>query len=235
MLSEGRVWGAQTPVEWTVTGARLALVGMAAALLPFAAAAETLRLGGPLIERPAIDIHHAGDDDLAPRFASSREIGGLALEFTPRSAAAFLFGEESALVDEPAELRLTLARDPAAGSRWEALGGSPEMSGEGALEIGGALRWTDWSLGSAFARTSLFGGEADLVSATLGYGPVSARVAYGQTERSGAGGDLDVLMLSTDLAAASWLTLETDLAMGDSDDRTGDTLAVGRFGIRLNF
>lgn len=235
MLSEHRVWGAQTPVERTVTGARLALAGVAVILLPLAAGAETLRLGGPLLDEVAIATPGALDGDLPGRFESSRDVGGLALEFTPRSAMAFLFGEQSGLSEDPAELRLTLARDPAAFSRWEILDGSSGAAGDGALEIGGALRWADWSLGSAYARTSLFGGEADLFSATLGYGPVSARLAYGQAEGTAASGDLDVLMLSTDLAAASWLTLETDLAMGAPDDRSRETLAVGRFGIRLNF
>ncbi len=218
-----------------MTGARLALAGVAVALLPFAAGAETLRLGGPLTDQLAIDFPGSREGDLPARFESRRDVGGLALEFTPRSAIAFLFGEQSALADEPAELRLTLARDPEGSARLEALDGSPGMAGEGALEIGGALRWADWSLGSAYSRTALFGGEADLFSATLGYGPVSARLAYGQADGRGVGGDLEVLMLSTDLAAASWLTLETDLAMGAPDDRSRETLAVGRFGIRLNF
>ena len=218
-----------------MTGARLALAGVAFVLLPVAAEAEMLRLGGPLLDRPSIDSRLFGGGDLPSRFESSREIGGLALEFTPRSAIAFLFGDQAGLSEEPAELRLTLARDATGAARWDALDASADLPGAGALEIGGALHWSAWSFGSAYARTSLFGGEADLVSASFGYGPVSARLAYGQSDGTGTGGALDVLMLSTDLAAASWLTLETDLAMGAPDDRSRDTLAVGRIGIRLNF
>jgi hypothetical protein len=42
-------------------------------------------------------------------------------------------------------------------------------------------------------------------------------------------------MLSTDLAAWSWLTLESDLAVGTSEHRADEGLAVGRLGVRLNF
>jgi hypothetical protein len=48
-------------------------------------------------------------------------------------------------------------------------------------------------------------------------------------------------MLSTDLAAWSWLTLESDFALGSNPaaerDRGQDRepVAVGRFGLRLNF
>jgi hypothetical protein len=49
-------------------------------------------------------------------------------------------------------------------------------------------------------------------------------------------------MLSTDLAAWSWLTLESDLALGarsagvdGEHDRNREPVAAGRFGLRLNF
>jgi hypothetical protein len=44
---------------------------------------------------------------------------------------------------------------------------------------------------------------------------------------------MGVLMLSTDLAASSWLKLESNLAVGS--DRESESVAVGRFGVRLNF
>ena len=51
-----------------------------------------------------------------------------------------------------------------------------------------------------------------------------------------------LLLLRTDLAAWSWLTLESDLALGSrsanvdgSHDRNRDAVAAGRFGLRLNF
>jgi hypothetical protein len=41
-------------------------------------------------------------------------------------------------------------------------------------------------------------------------------------------------MLSTDLVAASWLTLESDVALGSSQAEE-ESVAVGRLGVRLNF
>ena len=79
------------------------------------------------------------------------------------------------------------------------------------------------------------------MSASLGYGRVSAELSYGQSE-TGQGAPNDVLMLSTDLAAWSWLTLESDLAVGsrqsavDGDRASNrEPVAAGRFGLRLNF
>jgi hypothetical protein len=45
---------------------------------------------------------------------------------------------------------------------------------------------------------------------------------------------MDVLMLSTDLAATSWLSLESDVAVGSRPDEE-ESVAVGRLGVRLNF
>ena len=79
------------------------------------------------------------------------------------------------------------------------------------------------------------------MAATLGYGRVRAELAYGQSQAA-TGVPQDVLMLRTDLAAWSWLTLESDLALGSrsanvdgSHDRNRDAVAAGRFGLRLNF
>ena len=94
------------------------------------------------------------------------------------------------------------------------------------------MRLDDWSLGGGLARTALFGGTADLVSATVGYGPVNASLAMGEADR-GAEAPLDVLMLRTDMAAWSWLKLESDLALGS--DGQEESVAVGRLGVRLNF
>ena len=72
-------------------------------------------------------------------------------------------------------------------------------------------------------------------------GRVRAEIAYGQSQAA-SGVPQDVLMLSTDLAAWSWLTLESDLALGSrsasvdgAGERNRDAVAAGRFGLRLNF
>jgi hypothetical protein len=211
-----------------------ALVGLGVGLLPLLAEAASLRRGDVLSVSPDLEALQDPEPASLGRFGASREEGGLALQFTPRNPLSLLFGDSAAASPEPAELRLSVAGEPDDSARWSALDASAPADGE-TLEIGGALHWSDWTLGSAYARTALFGGDADLVSATLGYGRMSARLALGQTESVDPAGDLDVLMLSTDLAAWSWLTLETDLAMGAPEDSERETLAVGRFGIRLNF
>ena len=103
------------------------------------------------------------------------------------------------------------------------------------------MRWSDWTVGGGLGRAQVLGEDIDLMAATLGYGRVRAEVAYGQSE-SIQGPPNEVLMLSTDLAAWSWLTLESDLALGarsssvDGErDRNREPVAAGRFGLRLNF
>jgi hypothetical protein len=224
--------------EQNVRGAAALAVIVGLSSLAVPAAGEELSAGLLLLPGTQED---AAPGDAAPsldRFEVSRTAAAASFDFTPRNPLSLLFDEATADLAEPAELRLEIARDPTLSSRFTSLGsvdgGEMDTSPHAALEIGGALHWQDWVVGSGYSRAPLFGGEADLVSATLGYGPIQARLAYGQTERQRAD-TLDVLTLSTDLAAWSWLTLETDLAVGASEDSTTDSLAAGRLGIRLNF
>jgi hypothetical protein len=172
------------------------------------------------------------------RFGASREAAGLRLGFTPRNPLSLIFGSTDEAEDASAELELSVSRDGVQAERFAALQTGAGAVEAGAaprtLEIGGALRWADWVVGSGYTRARLFGGDADLVSATLGYGPVRAQLALGQAGGRAAD-DLEVLMLSTDIAAWSWLTLESDLALGAGERRTDETQAVGRLGIRLSF
>lgn len=159
--------------------------------------------------------------------------GAMVVSFTPRGAA--LPGGEP---DERAPtLRLELAAGGSdtlissddTGPSWLDEPGAAKL---GDLSIGGALQWSEWSVGGGLARTALFGGDTGLVSATVGYGSLTASLGYGQSERSDLP-PLDVLMLSTDLGAWSWLTLESDMAVGS--DGEAEQMAVGRLGVRLNF
>lgn len=206
--------------------------------LSASAAAEALNVGPLLTAAAEPDSSDQTEAPLAGRFETRRSVASMSFDFTPRNPLSLLFDEPAAEVAEPAELRLAVERDPVVASRFSSLGSydhsaASELS-DTALEIGGALHIADWVVGSGYARTPLFGGEADLVSATLGYGRLQARLGYGQAERQQAD-TLDVLTLSTDLAAWSWLTLESDLAVGSSPDRAEESLAAGRLGIRLNF
>ena len=113
----------------------------------------------------------------------------------------------------------------------------PDGDGERQLSLGGALSWSEWTVGGSVGRGGLVAGGADLVSAVVGYGPLTASLTYGQGDGSAAGGGSgagDVLMLSTDLTAWSWLTLESDVAVR-ADQADDEQEAVGRFGVRLNF
>jgi hypothetical protein len=180
----------------------------------------------------------AADPVALERFDASRDAAALSFTFTPRNPLSLIFGSVDEARDEAAELRLSVSRDRVQDDRFASLQPSGGMTdGDAAprtLEIGGALRWADWMVGSSYTRAQLFGGEADLLSATLGYGRLQARLALGQAETRSAD-DLDVLMLSTDIAAWSWLTLESDVALGASERRADETRAVGRLGVRLNF
>ena len=177
---------------------------------------------------------HSGASELAPLgdpWADGSEFGQLAIEFTPRHAGGgVLLGETAA---GGVSFRLDVAGsldEGLEGTLLEDAAGSPAPS-SGRLSIGGAIQLEDWSFGGGYLRTSLVGDEADLMSALVGYGPVTARLSYGQAWREEKA--LDILMLSTDLAAWSWLTLESDLALGS--DQATDSMAVGRVGLRLSF
>jgi hypothetical protein len=103
------------------------------------------------------------------------------------------------------------------------------------------MHWSDWTIGGGLGRAQVLGTDLDLMSASLGYGRVTAEIALGQSDASSVRQPRDVLMLSTDLAAWSWLTLESNLAVGSPPgvegdrDRSREPVAAGRFGLRLNF
>lgn len=174
-----------------------------------------------------------------PRIERDRSEATIGFGFTPRNPLSLLFGDSGG-GDTLAPIRVTLSavNDPSMGQRLASLGGSPgheepEADVAGALEVGGALQWSDWTLGSGYTRAPLFGGEADLMSASVGYGKLQASLAYGQSERQSD--QLDVLMFSTNLDAMSWLSVESDIAVGSPPESDREPMAAGRVGIRLNF
>lgn len=166
------------------------------------------------------------------------------LDFTPRGAG-LVAGERAGAPRIRFELGVA---DPAAGnSLGDSLAGGdlgpswldePGRDGERQLSLGGALSWSEWTVGGSIGRGALLAGGADLVSATVGYGSLTASLTYGQADGSapgaGAAAGDDVLMLSTDLTAWSWLTLQSDLAVR-SDKAEDEQEAVGRLGVRLSF
>jgi hypothetical protein len=189
----------------------------------------------------------AGADPARDRFAfgSAEDASGLSLDFTPRHGTT-LWSSEGAGGGPDLRFDLNVSQQPAAvvdqlglASGGGVLHGGKPRSSRPALTVGGAMRWSDWSLGGGYGRAEIMGTDVDLLSATVGYGRLSAEIAVGQSADHQTA-PRDVLMLSTDLAAWSWLTLESDLAVGsagDASDRDRDreSVAVGRFGLRLNF
>lgn len=164
----------------------------------------------------------------------------LVLDFTPRGGGG-LIADDGGGADLPS-LRFDLTVQATADDRIDrlGLGAAAEPSwlarddeGPLGLIVGGAAHWDDLRLGAGYARAELFGTSTDMMAATFGYGALSGTLAYGQAEPSGDR-DLDVLMLSTDLAASRWLTFESDVALGSSATER-ENMAVGRLGIRLNF
>lgn len=175
-------------------------------------------------------------------FSGSNDVPqDLALDyFTPRQAIASWGGEVGGKAEQPGP-RFDLTLDLGKGTAVDRLGLSLpagtarrlQQAPGGSLAVGGAMRWADWTLGGAYARTDALGASMDLMSASVGYGRLSAELSFGQAVDAEET-PLDVLMLSTDLAAWSWLTLESDLAVGADRERE-ESVTVGRVGIRLNF
>lgn len=177
-------------------------------------------------------------------FRASAGAAGLTLDFTPRASGS-LFGPSTAL-DDTNSMSVSLGIQEGYGQKLRlgsiGLGDQDRLprvgsfvsddDGTTGLALGGAFNLNDWQVTGSVGRASLLGESADLFAAGVGYGPVNARLVYGHVPRTG-GAAADVLMLSTDLAAWSWLTLEGDVAV--SDTLVDDPLTVGRIGVRLNF
>ena len=100
--------------------------------------------------------------------------------------------------------------------------------------LGGALVWNDWTFDSTLVQLGEGRFKSDVLGAGVSYGRIGARLALAETETP-VGDTRSTMLLSTDLAAWSWLTLEGDLALtsGSTVQPEGD--AAGRLGVRLSF
>lgn len=176
------------------------------------------------------------------------EAPSMALEFTPRGSTGLWSNPKDAAAGSSGlRFDLTVSGHPGAlgglgvGAASDGVRDPGRGAAPSALTVGGAMRWSDWSVGGGLGRARVLGEDVDVMSASLGYGRISAALSYGQSD-TGQGQPNDVLMLSTDLAAWSWLTLESDLAVGSRQSavdgeraRSRESVAAGRFGLRLNF
>ena len=224
---------------------RIVLPGIvAAAVLAVALPARAIGLQTRPVEVGGFASGRAAASVNEPTAYGAPALGGeqdqaVIMEFTPRGGSSLLpDGTEqeplprvrfdmSVGATSPEwldDIGVSAGRQPS----WLADPGKPPAG----LSIGGALHWSNWMVGGSLARANLDGAQADLVGAVVGYGPLRANLSFGQAERVDQQ-PLDVLMLSTDLAAWSWLTVESNLALGSSTGQ--DEVAVGRLGVRLNF
>ena len=207
----------------------------------------------------AVQLVPGGALQAQPRAGATPEVGHLAADgfassaagepafsmaFTPRGGMSLLLGESQPGPSNLPALRLDLggsllghhaleSGDPfARGGGLAAERAGLDTGSSGGLLIGGALQWERWSLGGGYTQTDLLGDPADLMGASIGYGALTARLAYGAApEGDRTGGSL--WLFSTDLAASSWLSLEGDLAVRSRPETEPAT--VGRLGLRLNF
>ncbi len=107
-------------------------------------------------------------------------------------------------------------------------------AGDGGFVLGGALVWNEWTFNSTMLQLGEGRFQTEMVGAGVAYGQVAAGVALAETETP-IGDTRSTMLLSTDLAAWSWLTLEGDLALTGRSEHTPDGDAAGRLGIRLRF
>lgn len=207
------------------------------------AMAATLVEGGYLAELFAAPAEPSPEPSAMPGFRLS--LNDLALSFTPRAAFARLpHGPGSVSGDLPS-LSLRLANPLPELSRLERLTiTEPGLVGLGmtsdtgdainGLVAGGALEFSSVTVGGTFMRSSVVGQETELYGADLGYGPVSARLAYGQTDAAISSEEREFWLFSTNLAARPWLSLEGDLGYTPAQ-ATEPPSTVGRIGLRLRF
>lgn len=171
------------------------------------------------------------------RAGATTSVAGMTFEFTPRALGSLinssLLEPSGDTVGQPLSLTLGVQDGYADQLRLGAIGlVEPSTDTTHGLTLGGAFGIDDWQLTGSFGRANLMGESADVFSAGVGYGSMSARLVYGHVPRA-SGPSGDVLMFSTDVAAWSWLTLEGDVAVSDS--LASEPMTVGRVGLRLNF
>jgi hypothetical protein len=208
------------------TGAIMLALGVQSAvamdLVPGGYGAET---GGSLPSTPLA---------MQQQFSSSAGNAGLTLDFTPRASGSLFSRPSAASDDDTMSFSLGLQGGYSEELRLDSIGvtGLSDDASEG-LALGGALSFNEWELSGSVGRANLLGSDADVFAAGLGYGRLNARLVYGHVPETTGNVGGDLLMLSTDLAAWSWLTLQGDVAV--SETLADEPLTVGRIGVRLNF
>ena len=181
-----------------------AVLGMAAP-----AGASGLVEGGYLAGMLASD----GGSDVAAGSGSVDLGSGLTLSFTPRDTWG-VTSFSRADGGGGGTLRLSLVPADDTRSRLENLdlafrpaldtGRAARLEAD-AVELGGAFEFRGWSLGGSLVELSDLDGDTRIYGATLGYGPVAARLAFGRADRATDTGDREIWQFSNNLPARSWL------------------------------
>lgn len=148
------------------------------------------------------------------------------IDFTPRHNAPGFSGSWRDRI----EMRVDV--DPSFGQRFGFAADIDEARST-AMLVGGALELDDVAVIGGVGRTAIFGGTADVISAGMALGDVSASLSFGETAEEFQI-DRDVMMLSTDVAIAPWITLQGDVALTETVDER-EPLAIGRIGVKLRF
>mgnify|MGYP005836546623 CR=1 FL=1 len=150
----------------------------------------------------------------------------LEFAFTPRDATATRLHLSLGATGRPAPALELLDRLPVLGLA------SPDEDPD-RLGLAGIVQHGEFFVGGAVARAESLMGSMDLIGAGVGYGAVRTWLTWGQSDEAASGDASEVLMLSTDLAAAPWLSLQGDLAV--TDGAGSESAATGRIGLRLRF
>lgn len=203
--------------------------------MPSTGSAVELVVGGALVgENADPQASLAAWDVRSPEGSSSPP--AFSMGFTPRAGAGFHLGSDR---DEDAGLsfRLDLSGVDTSAMRLSPLssGGAVNASPRGGLALGGAMSWSDWRVGGSVSRANLFDTDADLLGGSLGYGNVTARLAYGAGEAPKTGAERDMWLFSTDLEMRSWLTLQGDFAISTPESSAAEPATAGRLGVKLRF
>ncbi len=215
-------------------------VALALAAAPQSHAAQLMR-GGYMASQTTTPAADTAPDGLAPSsFALSGADPGLTIDFTPRGGGSVLLDDLGLGGLDMPRLRLNFSGAPAESSRIGLLPGTPDpnpppgstVTDGGTLALGGALEWSSFSIGGSLSRTSLMGTETDMMGASVGYGSLTTSLSFGEQPRSGAP-NRDFWLLSTDLLALPWLSLEGAFAVESAPEEEPST--VGRLGVRLHF
>lgn len=216
------------------------VAGLALAAVPQSRAAQLMR-GGYMAGQTTAPLADSSADGLAPSsFALSDDDPGLTIDFTPRGGGSVLLDDLGLGSLEMPRLRLNFSSASADSRRISLLPGAPDttqppgstIGDGGTLALGGALEWSSFSIGGTLSRTSLMGTETDMMGASVGYGSLTASLSFGEQSRNAAS-SRDFWLLSTDLLALPWLSLEGDFAVESAPQAEPST--VGRLGVRLHF